>query len=77
MLDCLSYFISKMLVYRATGLDYRPGCASIVHRLSACCSDRSIELPGKNIALDFFGDVGLLTLNRHVLLLDANRPAAG
>ena len=58
--DYLSY---EVLIYRAAGLDYSPGCASIIHSLSACCGDRSIELPGKNIALDFIGDVGLLTPN--------------
>jgi hypothetical protein len=77
LLDCLSYLIAKVLVYRATGLDYRPGCASIVDRLSACRCDRSIELPRENISRALFGDVGLRTQNRHVLLLDANRPAAG
>ena len=77
LLDCLSYLIAEMLAYGSNGLDYRPGCASIVDRLSARYCNRSIKLPGENISLDFIGDVGLRTLNRHVLLLDLDRPAAG
>ena len=39
--------------------------------------DLSTELPRKDISFDFISYVCLRTLNRHVLLLDANRPVAG
>jgi len=77
LLDCLSYLIAEMLVYRATGLDYRTDCATIIHRLSTSRCDRSIELPRENISRALFGDIGLRTQDRHALLLDADGPAAG